>query len=56
MKFLSVIYSIYNYVVAPFTGAWIEITRGSLASIPAIIVAPFTGAWIEIPINAAVRR
>ena len=33
--------------VAPFTGAWIEITF-LLADIPDIAVAPFTGAWIEM--------
>ena len=36
------------FYVAPFTGAWIEITR---AGEPAATVsgAPFTGAWIEMP-------
>ena len=34
-------------LVAPFTGAWIEISNRSLASLRAT-VAPFTGAWIEI--------
>jgi len=34
-------------VVAPFTGAWIEINAGKKQSIPCA-VAPFTGAWIEI--------
>ena len=35
------------YHVAPFTGAWIEITLpDELAQDPE--VAPFTGAWIEI--------
>mgnify|MGYP006874525522 CR=1 FL=1 len=35
-------------LVAPFTGAWIEIRRRrrGRTSRP---VAPFTGAWIEIP-------
>ena len=33
--------------VAPFTGAWIEITRPPPAD-PDNDVAPFTGAWIEI--------
>ena len=33
--------------VAPFTGAWIEIT-GPWKSSTAAAVAPFTGAWIEI--------
>ncbi len=34
-------------LVAPFTGAWIEITP-SIASNARSVVAPFTGAWIEI--------
>ena len=33
--------------VAPFTGAWIEIS-GQSAPHPVSEVAPFTGAWIEI--------
>ena len=33
--------------VAPFTGAWIEITTNPLLS-SMWIVAPFTGAWIEM--------
>ena len=33
--------------VAPFTGAWIEITTGT-ATARSCQVAPFTGAWIEI--------
>ena len=37
-------------IVAPFTGAWIEI-RSTLASMKGKLrVAPFTGAWIEIPL------
>ena len=34
-------------VVAPYTGAWIEIANVELASLW-IVVAPYTGAWIEI--------
>ena len=34
-------------MVAPFTGAWIEID-GDGEPDPTDIVAPFTGAWIEI--------
>ena len=35
-------------LVAPFTGAWIEIKRSiSMYSFPQK-VAPFTGAWIEM--------
>ena len=33
--------------VAPFTGAWIEITSTKY-NIDTLSVAPFTGAWIEI--------
>ncbi len=36
-------------VVAPFTGAWIEIANYT-KRIPRRLVAPFTGAWIEIVI------
>ena len=36
-----------EYEVAPFVGAWIEITvMGTV--IDTIAVAPFVGAWIEI--------
>ena len=34
-------------IVAPFTGAWIEIARYCWARYD-LVVAPFTGAWIEI--------
>ena len=34
-------------IVAPFTGAWIEIGSRS-PDTDLAIVAPFTGAWIEI--------
>ena len=34
-------------VVAPYTGAWIEIFSLKSASL-ALTVAPYTGAWIEI--------
>ena len=35
------------WVVAPFTGAWIEIAPSKIAGL-FNNVAPFTGAWIEI--------
>ena len=36
------------YCVAPFAGAWIEISH--IVYPPSVlIVAPFAGAWIEIP-------
>ena len=34
-------------LVAPFTGAWIEMRRGN-RTYHKRQVAPFTGAWIEI--------
>ena len=34
--------------VAPFTGAWIEITAADEHQDQEDEVAPFTGAWIEI--------
>ena len=34
-------------IVAPFTGAWIEIGIVTLI-VCTYLVAPFTGAWIEI--------
>ena len=33
--------------VAPYTGAWIEMTENDLSEQPTE-VAPYTGAWIEI--------
>ena len=37
----------YSTKVAPFVGAWIEISVGLVNLIP-LPVAPFVGAWIEI--------
>ena len=34
-------------IVAPFTGAWIEILLAYLG-VEEVDVAPFTGAWIEM--------
>ena len=34
-------------MVAPYTGAWIEITRSTGRNCK-LTVAPYTGAWIEI--------
>ena len=36
-----------NSAVAPYTGAWIEITLPKEV-IQSLLVAPYTGAWIEI--------
>ena len=41
-----------DLIVAPFTGAWIEILKAdTIATFR--IVAPFTGAWIEIQVLSA---
>ena len=40
-----------NAMVAPFTGAWIEIPPWPECKYFQL-VAPFTGAWIEIPPTA----
>ena len=37
-----------DVLVAPFTGAWIEILYSYLYTLYSYLVAPFTGAWIEI--------
>ena len=42
----------YSDIVAPFTGAWIEI-RNLYKLDGKIYVAPFTGAWIEILVTGA---
>ena len=34
--------------VAPFTGAWIEMSKGTVPTTAIAKVAPFTGAWIEM--------
>ena len=41
---------ILQVIVAPYTGAWIEIREPFISSI-AFCVAPYTGAWIEILIE-----
>ena len=33
--------------VAPYAGAWIEISQSNFGKNP-LIVAPYAGAWIEI--------
>ena len=38
-------------MVAPFTGAWIEMTATTRRTSGMARVAPFTGAWIEIIIG-----
>ena len=39
-------------LVAPFTGAWIEIGNYN-ADVSGLGVAPFTGAWIEMYMKIA---
>ena len=48
---------IYDLLVAPFTGAWIETVSGPVYYIK-VKVAPFTGAWIEttIPSQHALKN
>ena len=41
-------------MVAPFTGAWIEIIVMSIVA-ALVLVAPFTGAWIEIWVHHSRR-
>ena len=40
--------TIYGVEVAPFTGAWIEISASVTSLGIEIRAAPFTGAWIEM--------
>ena len=48
MKSKNVILNAPYTIVAPFTGAWIEIRILLSARFSDGEVAPFTGAWIEI--------
>ena len=48
MKYTHFTLCVGKYIVAPYTGAWIEIEiKRATAEIKE--VAPYTGAWIEIP-------
>ena len=47
MSFSSSVY-LSQSMVAPFTGAWIEISKEMSERTFFSDVAPFTGAWIEI--------
>ena len=47
MKFDADVDIALHCFVAPFTGAWIEMSRGQ-KGVKRTRVAPFTGAWIEI--------
>ena len=44
VKSLSIL---YDFAVAPFTGAWIKMSKPIIAKKP-FLVAPFMGAWIKI--------
>ena len=48
MKLSMAILKLFQNVVAPFTGAWIEIDYVRYGPQRRSDVAPFTGAWIEI--------
>ena len=47
LKLLTVVFTFTQQPVAPYTGAWIEISHWHGVKKLAI-VAPYTGAWIEI--------
>ena len=47
LKYDCFTFSFGIVIVAPFTGAWIEISKSELNKAKEL-VAPFTGAWIEI--------
>ena len=52
---LKCVGSLFDYIrdpVAPFVGAWIEISSDGITSTRSP-VAPFVGAWIEIKIGLA---
>ena len=49
LKFNSCLTPIWNFSVAPFAGAWIEICTPRYKNIYCW-VAPFAGAWIEIKV------
>jgi len=47
LKFVGGVEGVLARLVAPFTGAWIEMSTPASCR-AASTVAPFTGAWIEI--------
>ena len=55
LKFVYRVLCIVGIVVAPFTGAWIEIGVAGCSGLSQR-VAPFTGAWIEITCPTTVAR
>ena len=48
LKFFPDLNGSDGFLVAPFTGAWIEITVSTRNTRTPGPVAPFTGAWIEM--------
>ena len=50
LKYFIIVIDTWQLLVAPFMGAWIEITT-CLIQIKQLWVAPFMGAWIEIPLS-----
>ena len=47
LKYLAVMHQMWEQIVAPFMGAWIEIYE-RIETLGGAAVAPFMGAWIEI--------
>ena len=47
LKSAGTVWNEHGRIVAPYTGAWIEISN-TIAPSGVITVAPYTGAWIEI--------
>ncbi|CQR53524.1 hypothetical protein PRIO_1416 [Paenibacillus riograndensis SBR5] len=48
LKYIQIVPSQISPAVAPYTGAWIEISSAASTIVDGL-VAPYTGAWIEIP-------
>ena len=51
LKYIEAYNVAHELLVAPFTGAWIEINSVRVDRCLPFTVAPFTGAWIEITTN-----
>ena len=52
MKLLPIL---YDFAVAPFTGAWIKTYPSLMSARPNKPVAPFTGAWIKTMLRLNTR-
>ncbi len=48
LKFIKEIIFLIKLLVAPYMGAWIEISTFYKAFVSNLKVAPYMGAWIEI--------